>query len=71
MDKCKDDLIPVINAYIHAATARYPKIRYVLGGDAKILTFLASHMPDSILDYIFKKMTEKTGIIMPKALRKC
>ncbi|CAD5122241.1 DgyrCDS10689 [Dimorphilus gyrociliatus] len=68
-DNCKSDLSPVINAYVHATTAKFPKSRYVVGGDAKFLTFLASHLPDFVLDAVYEKILKRDGRIKPKAVR--
>ncbi|KAK3760686.1 hypothetical protein RRG08_010659 [Elysia crispata] len=44
----------VIDAYIHAITARIPRTRYVIGWDAKVITQFLFHLPDFIADRLIR-----------------
>src|SRR5262249_49071455 len=46
----------VARAVHHALTARKPKIRYVVGKDAKPLTLLPRLLPDRVLDALRVRM---------------
>ena len=51
------DTSVVVNAYIHALTARFPRARYVLGKDAKVwlaIEMLPEWLRDRIFGFIFK-----------------
>ncbi|KAK3108987.1 hypothetical protein FSP39_020318, partial [Pinctada imbricata] len=50
--KRNPDLDKVVNAYQHALTSSYPKIRYKVGIDCKILIAMAHYIPDWITDHI-------------------
>ncbi|XP_076089651.1 retinol dehydrogenase 16-like [Mytilus galloprovincialis] len=43
----------VINAYVHALTAKFPKHRYLVGWDAGLLVHILGRLPEWIADYIF------------------
>ena len=63
-----EDITPVIDVYIHALTAVFPRARYAVGKDAKIwLTIQA--LPEWLGDWIFMKLLGGTRIL-PAALRK-
>ncbi len=42
----------VMNAYVHALTARHPRIRYSVGWQAKLFWIPMSYMPSLIYDYL-------------------
>ncbi|XP_076113508.1 retinol dehydrogenase 16-like [Mytilus galloprovincialis] len=47
------DIDQVINAYVHALTATFPKHRYLVGWDAGFLVHILGRLPEWISDYIF------------------
>lgn len=51
----------VVQAVLHALTARRPKTRYLVGTDAKIRAILAKWLPDRMQDWILKKMLKLPG----------
>lgn len=51
----------VVDAYIDALTARFPKTRYVVGSDARIL-LLISMFPEWITDFVLSKLLPKFPI---------
>jgi NAD(P)-dependent dehydrogenase (short-subunit alcohol dehydrogenase family) len=44
----------VVEAVLHALTARRPKTRYLVGTDAKIRAIMAKWLPDRLQDWILK-----------------
>ena len=63
-----EDITPVIDAYIHALMAVFPRARYAVGKDAKIwLTTQA--LPEWLGDWIFSKLLGAKRNL-PAALRK-
>ena len=46
----------VVQAVLHALTARRPKTRYLVGTDAKIRAMMAKWLPDRMQDWILKKV---------------
>jgi NAD(P)-dependent dehydrogenase (short-subunit alcohol dehydrogenase family) len=46
----------VVQAVLHALTARRPKTRYLVGSDAKIRAIMAKWLPDRMQDWIIKKL---------------
>lgn len=46
----------VVQAVLHALTARRPKTRYLVGTDAKIRAMMAKWLPDRIQDWMLKKV---------------
>ena len=46
----------VVQAVLHALTARRPKTRYLVGTDAKIRAIMAKWLPDRMQDWILKKL---------------
>ena len=46
----------VVQAVLHALTARRPKTRYLVGTDAKIRAIMAKWLPDRMQDWILKKV---------------
>ena len=62
-----EDVTPVIDAYIHALTAVFPRARYTMGNDTKI--WLAVHaLPEWLGDWILLKLLGGNKIL-PAALR--
>lgn len=49
------DLNKVIDAYVHAVTAKYPKARYIIGKDASLARLLWN-LPEWLSDYIIYKV---------------
>ena len=49
----------VMNAYVHALTARHPRIRYSVGWQAKLVWIPMSYMPSLIYDYFMSKIFAK------------
>ncbi|CAD5125552.1 DgyrCDS13755 [Dimorphilus gyrociliatus] len=58
------DVVPVIDAYVHAILSQYPKIRYTVGNKSILYRFVNSHLPDCVTDFILKKISK-----YPKPLR--
>jgi len=50
------DLYKVVDAYTHALTAKYPKIRYIVGMDARSIAFLSSVTPEWLVDNIMIRL---------------
>ncbi|KAH9508453.1 Retinol dehydrogenase 7 [Bulinus truncatus] len=48
----KPDISPVVEAYTHALTSRYPKTRYIVGWDAKLICIPLTYLPDCLSDPI-------------------
>ena len=46
----------VVEAVLHALTARRPKTRYLVGRDAKLRAVMARWLPDRMQDWILKKV---------------
>ena len=51
----------VVQAVLHALTARRPKTRYLVGTDAKIRAIMAKWLPDRMQDWILKKLLKLPG----------
>ena len=47
---------PVIDAYTHAITSKFPKARYVVGWDAKLFYVPLSFLPSFISDRVYNFM---------------
>ena len=63
-----EDITPVIDAYIHALTAVFPRARYTMGNDTKI--WLTVHtLPEWLGDWILLKLLGGNRIL-PAVLRK-
>lgn len=45
----------VVDAYVHALTAKYPKYRYLAGNDAKYSLRLLWNLPEWLSDYLLSK----------------
>jgi len=64
-DKMSSEVKEVVEVFMHALTAKHPKPRYPVGGDAKLQAFMAKYFPDSVKDYLLlnkiKKMSKKTN----------
>jgi NAD(P)-dependent dehydrogenase (short-subunit alcohol dehydrogenase family) len=46
----------VVQAVLHALTARRPKTRYLVGRDAKLRAIMLKWLPDRLQDWILKKV---------------
>ncbi|KAJ8319771.1 hypothetical protein KUTeg_001358 [Tegillarca granosa] len=66
--KYSKDLYKVVDAYVHALTAKYPKIRYMVGTDANTIFRFLYMCPDWISDYIIAKKGVES--IRPRGLQK-
>jgi len=47
----------VVDAYYHAITARWPRLRYRCGWDSILFWIPVSFLPTEMADWIFRKMT--------------
>lgn len=47
----------VVDAYYHAITARWPRLRYRCGWDSILFWIPISFLPTELADWIFRKMT--------------
>jgi len=45
----------VVEAVLHALTAKRPKTRYLVGRDAKLRAVMVKWLPDRLQDWILKK----------------
>uniref|UniRef100_A0A914X842 Uncharacterized protein n=1 Tax=Plectus sambesii TaxID=2011161 RepID=A0A914X842_9BILA len=62
----------VINAYMHALTAAYPRTRYVVGWDARLLWIPLSLLPLDVQDFIMNRVLMNVGgakAPLPRCLR--
>lgn len=59
------DLSKVMKAYVHALTARCPRVRYSVGWDAKLLYLPLSYLPSCMQDAIVGRLL---GRAMPASL---
>jgi NAD(P)-dependent dehydrogenase (short-subunit alcohol dehydrogenase family) len=48
----------VVQAVLHALTAKRPKTRYLVGTDAKIRAIMVKWLPDRLQDWILKKVLQ-------------
>ena len=48
----------VVQAVLHALTARRPRTRYLVGGDAKLRAMMRRWLPDRVHDWILKKVLD-------------
>ena len=44
----------VVDAYEHALLAKYPRARYVVGKDAKLLLLVIQQLPEFLSDWIIR-----------------
>ena len=49
------DISPVVDAYIHALTSKYPKARYVVGMDTTIWLGIQM-LPEWLADWVIEKL---------------
>ena len=56
----------VVDAYINALLAWWPRIRYNVGWDAKLFWIPVSYLPDCISDAIFRRLGAKNKVPKPK-----
>lgn len=60
----------VVDAYFHAITARYPRLRYRCGWDSLIVFTLLSILPTGLGDAVYKALTHGNGRPIPAMLMK-
>jgi hypothetical protein len=46
----------VVQAVLHALTAKRPKTRYLVGRDAKVRAIMLRWLPDRLHDWVLKKI---------------
>ena len=51
----------VVEAVLHALTAKRPKTRYLVGRDAKVRALMLKWLPDRLQDWILKKVLKLPG----------
>ncbi|ESP00747.1 hypothetical protein LOTGIDRAFT_200713 [Lottia gigantea] len=52
INKADSDIDKVVDAYVHAVSAKHPKYRYVVGNDAQVLARFLPTLPEWISDYV-------------------
>ncbi|CAL1546658.1 unnamed protein product [Lymnaea stagnalis] len=64
MDSLSPHTYKVVNAYVDAITAKYPRARYLVGYDAKFLFVPIYHLPEWLMDWLIefksRKLIQKT-----------
>nr|CDJ83499.1 Short-chain dehydrogenase reductase SDR domain containing protein [Haemonchus contortus] len=60
----------VTNTYLHALTAVYPRSRYQVGWDSKLIFIPLAMLPTAIQDLIIRLVVTWTGIPTPRVLQK-
>lgn len=55
------DLFKVVDAVVDALTTEWPRSRYVVGSDARFLTWL-SHLPTKLEDVLLDKISKGSSI---------
>ncbi|KAI1732587.1 short chain dehydrogenase domain-containing protein [Ditylenchus destructor] len=60
----------VVDAYFHAITARYPRLRYRCGWDSLIVFTLLSILPTGLGDAVYKTLAHGNGRLIPAVLIK-
>lgn len=53
LKRCSSNLTLVTDCMEHALTSRFPRTRYSVGWDAKLLYIPLSYLPSAITDIIF------------------
>jgi hypothetical protein len=66
---CAGNIDPVIDAYQHALLGRFPRPRYIVGYDAKLIFVPLSFLPDWIADG-FLRLSMGRAFPLPAALKK-
>lgn len=59
----------VTDAYYHAITAKYPRLRYYIGWDALFYYIPASNLPTGLQDWVIG-LRHQLCDVLPAALRK-
>lgn len=60
VDTCASPhLYKVVESIVHALASRYPKSRYVIGWDAKLLWIWISRLPAGVGDVLLNMLGEK------------
>ncbi len=57
-----DRISDVVDAYEHALCGRFPRVRYVVGYDAKIVVLLSESLPEWASDWILAKLAGEDRI---------
>ena len=60
-DSMSSEVSEVVKVFIHALTARKPKTRYPVGGDAKMQAIIGKYFPDFLKDWMIKQKLKKFG----------
>lgn len=60
-DSMSSEVSEVVEVFIHALTARKPKTRYPVGGDAKMQAIIGKYFPDFLKDWMIKQKLKKFG----------
>ena len=66
--KCSERLDDVVDAYEHALLGRFPRARYVVGTDAKILWIPLANAPTCVGDAVLRYLERKRPL--PAAVKK-
>lgn len=65
VDTCASPhLYKVVDAIVHSLTSRYPKTRYMVGWDAKLLWIWVSRLPAGVGDAILNFLGDKAEPIV-------
>ncbi|KAK5968055.1 hypothetical protein GCK32_021484 [Trichostrongylus colubriformis] len=67
---CSSRTDHVVDAYLHALTAVYPRTRYQLGWDMILLFGPGSLLPSAMQDLIIKVITALVDVPTPLAMQK-
>jgi hypothetical protein len=65
---CSADITPVVDAYQHAVLGRFPRARYVIGLDARLISTTVGYLPECLSDAMLKAAT--FVVPLPAALTK-
>jgi len=68
LQMASDRLTDVVDAYEHALLGRFPRVRYLVGNDAKYLFVPVQALPEWLGDWIFRKF--ESGRPLPEAMKK-
>jgi hypothetical protein len=60
----------VVDAYYHAITARFPRLRYRIGWDAMFYYIPLSFLPTELQDWISGKLKNALCTTLPAVLQK-
>jgi hypothetical protein len=62
------DITPVIDAYQHAVLGRFPRARYVVGIDSRLIYIPLSHLPEWLFDAVLRILGLSQPV--PQAMKK-